>query len=425
MIDETSKWRSHIGVQTRSGFIRNSGHGWRSIVRFDSLGLLIATALAGPVLADAPSIYDYWLGDHIIDYPLSTLDVISTEPDGFGGQTFIRVHAPNNTEVVLTFRQPRNTLQYLEHDWIDRTKTAPTSLNLPGVLEFTFGQTRVRDIQTALGQQGFHYACRQLEQISGGTLTFVSFEVTGQPDAVYTFVAEHSQDLADRGMVDAENIDLTQAVLVATIISRPDYAKDFWCENRIAYTATPSVSESQILENVSFEDFLPRNARIADEDPWEVVADRSVMITKSGALTWGDRLYIMLDPLECTQAEFMALAYTYDDQGLLSLEGKELDGAFNLLTASQNRMPLEQPVRLTSALYAPIEGRKWPPFAVGSFIFGTFDFERIISTETDPSVFGFSLEFGSAAAGMGENYWSLNGLLDAGNEAMKLCRERE
>jgi hypothetical protein len=141
-------------------------------------------------------------------------------------------------------------------------------------------------------------------------------------------------------------------------------------------------------------------------------------------LSWGDRLYIMLDPLECTQADFMALAHTYDDKGLLSLEGKELNGAFNLLIASQNRMPLEQPVRLTSALYAPIDGREWPPFAVGSFVFGIFDFERIISTGTDPSVFGFSLEFGGAAAGMRENYWSLNGLLDAGNEAMKLCRER-
>jgi len=36
-------------------------------MRFDSSYLLIATALAGPVLADAPSAFDYRLGDHIID----------------------------------------------------------------------------------------------------------------------------------------------------------------------------------------------------------------------------------------------------------------------------------------------------------------------------------------------------------------------
>jgi hypothetical protein len=256
-------------------------------------------------------------------------------------------------------------------------------------------------------------------------LTFVSFEIAARPDAIYTFVAEYSQDLADRGLVAAESIDLTQAVLVATIVSRPDYAKDFWCEDRNAYTATPSLPEPKIPENVSFEDFLPRNSLVADEDPWEVIADRSVMITKTGALTWGDRLYIMLNPLECSQAEFMVLAHTYNDQGLLSLEGKELDGAFNLLVASQNRVPLEQPVRLTSALYAPIEGREWPPFAVGSFVFGTFDSKRIISTATDPSVFGFSLEFAGDAAGMRENYWSLEGLSEAGNEAMRICQGRQ
>ena len=394
-------------------------------MRFDGSYLLIATAVAGPVFADAPSVFDYRLGDHIIDYPLSTLDVISAEPDGFGGQTFIKVNAPNKTEVILTFRQPQNTLQYLEHDWIDRTKTASTSLNLSGVREFTFGQTRVRDIQIALGQEGSHYACRQLQPISRGMLTFVSFEIAARPDAIYTFVAEYSQDLADRGLVDADRIDLTQAVLVATIVSRPDYAKDFWCEDRINYTATPSVPETQVPESVSFLDFLPKNARIADEDPWEVVTDRSVMITKNGALTWGDMLYIMLDPVECSRAEFMVFAHTYDDQGLLSLEGKELEGAFNLLDFPQNRVPLETPIRLTSALYAPIDGREWPPFAIGSFVFGTFDFERIISTATDPSVFGFSLEFEGDAAGMRENYWSLDGLLDAGSEAMRKCQERQ
>lgn len=393
-------------------------------MQFNVFGILITTAFAGPALADAPSVFDYWLGDHIIDYPLSALDVISSELDGFGGQAFIKVNAPNATEVVLTFRQPQNTLQYLEHDWIDRTTTAPTALGLTGIPEFTFGQTRVSDIQMALSQQGFHYACRQLQPISGGLLTFVSFEIPSRSNAVYTFVAEYSRDLADNGLVDINNIDLAHAVLVGTIVSRPDYAEDFWCDDRIAYTATPSALEPKIPEDVSFEDFLPAGSRAVDDEPWEVMADPLVMITKNGALTWGDRIFITPKSTDCSLADFVIWAYTYDDQGLLALEGKDVDGAFNLLLVEQKRMPLEVPVNLANALYAPIDGRAWPPFAVGSFAFGTFDFERIISTEGDPSIFGFSLEFANDAAGMRDNYWSLEGLFDAGNEAMRLCKER-
>jgi hypothetical protein len=87
--------------------------------------------------------------------------------------------------------------------------------------------------------------------------------------------------------------------------------------------------------------------------------------------------------------------------------------------------PIEQPITLNSALYAPIEGRKWPPFAIGSFVFGPFDFRRIIEAENDPTVFGFSLEFGSAVAGMRDNFWSLQGLFEAGTEAIRLCQEKE
>lgn len=392
-------------------------------MRFDLPALVLALGLAGPAFADAPSIFDYRLGDHIIDYPLSDLDIINSDLDGFGGQSFIKVNAPNATEVVLTFRQPRNTLQYLEHDWIDRDNTASTALGLPGMLEFTFGQTRVSDIQLALGQQGFHYACRQLQPVSGGLITFVSFEVPSRRNAVYTFVAEYSRDLAGRGLVDLDNIDLTQAVLVAAIVSRPDYADDFWCDERIDYTATPAVPEQRVPANESFEDFLPENARIAETDPWEVVIDPLLMIAKNGALTWGDRLYIMPNPADCSRAEFMVWAHTYDDASLLALEGRDVDGAFNLLLVEQQRVPLETPVPLANALYAPIDGREWPPFAVGSFVFGSFDFDRIIAAEGDPSVFGFSLEFAEGTAGLRDNYWSLEGLFAAGNEAMRLCRE--
>lgn len=121
----------------------------------------------------------------------------------------------------------------------------------------------------------------------------------------------------------------------------------------------------------------------------------------------------------------MAWAHTYDDTGLMSLVGQDVDGDFNLLLVGQNRVPLQTQVPLSNTLYAPIEDREWPPFAIGSFVFGSFDFERIISVEGNPSVFGFSLEFAEGAAGMRDNYWSLEGLFDAGNDAMRLCRERE
>lgn len=388
-----------------------------------SLGL--ALVIAGPAFGEAPSVFEYRLGDNILDYTFSKLNVVSSDLDGFGGQSFIKVDAPHATEVVLTFRQPRNTLQYLEHDWIDRDKTAPTALKLPRMSEFTFGQTRVSDIQMALGQQGFHYACRQIQPIPGGWLTFLSFEIPSKSNAVYTFVAEFSRDLAEQVVVDQEEIDLAKAILVGTIVSRPDYPDDFWCDERIEYTALLTHPDQIVFENKRFEDFLPKGSNIAETDPWELVTDPLLMIAKNGALTWGDRLYIIPNPADCSRADFMVWAHTFDDTGLLALEGEEVNGAFNFLLFEQKRAPLETSVPLVDALYAPINGREWPPFAVGSFIFGSYDFERIIATEGDPSVFGFSLEFAEGTAGLRDNYWSLEGLYEVGNQAIKLCRERE
>ena len=88
---------------------------------------LLVLSLPPAAYADEASVFDYWLGDHIIDYPLSELDVITTDLDSFEGQSFIRVRAPNSNEVVLTFRRPRNTLQYIEHNeffkLLDRLQT--------------------------------------------------------------------------------------------------------------------------------------------------------------------------------------------------------------------------------------------------------------------------------------------------------------
>ena len=385
---------------------------------------LLVLSLSPAAYADEASVFDYWLGDHIIDYPLSGLDVITTDLDNFGGQSFIRVLAPNANEVVLTFRRPRNTLQYIEHDWINREVTSLTALGLPEVPEFIFGQTRIVDIQSALGQQGFHYACRGLEQISGGVLSFISFEFSSRRDAVYTFVVEYSRDLADRGLVDMEEIDLTQAVLVGTIVSLPDYPEDFWCADRVPYTAKPALPDTKAPVNESFEDFLPLGARIAETEPWEVITVPEVMITKNGALTSGDRLFMIPDLSDCSGAEIFLWAHTYDDEKLLALEGRDLDAAFNLLLVEQNRVPLQSPVLLKHALYAPIKGRSWPPFAIGSLSIGRLNLERLVALEKNESAFGFSLEFLTDTAGMQDNYWSLEGLYEAGSEAMRLCREQ-
>ena len=388
------------------------------------IGLLVLS-LSPAAYADEASVFDYWLGDHIIDYPLSELDVITTDLDSFEGQSFIRVRAPNSNEVVLTFRRPRNTLQYIEHDWINREVTSLTALDLPEVPEFIFGQTRIADIQSALGQQGFHYACRSLEQISGGMLSFISFEFSSRRDAVYTFVVEYSRDLANRGLVDLEEIDLTQAVLVGTIVSRPDYPEDFWCADRVPYTAKPALPDAKTSVNESFESFLPLGTSVADTEPWEVITDPEVMIAKNGALTWGDRLFLIPELTDCSGAAIFLWAHTYDDEKLLALEGRDIDAAFNLLLVEQKRVPLQSPALLKHALYAPIKARSWPPFAIGSLSIGTFDLERLIELENNQSAFGFSLEFSTDTAGMQDNYWSLEGLYEAGSEAMRLCREHK
>jgi hypothetical protein len=186
---------------------------------------------------------------------------------------------------------------------------------------------------------------------------------------------------------------------------------------------TQAASQPGPSNKESFEDFLPGSTQVTDKTPWEFISDPFLMISKNGALTWGDRLYIIPHPADCMRADFMVWAHTYDDQGLLSLKGQEVNAAFNMLLVEQQRVTLQAPVRLADTLFAPIDGREWPPFAVGSFVFGTFDFERIIETETDPSVFGFSLEFSSETAGMRDNYWSLDGLFKAGSEAVELCKK--
>ncbi len=386
----------------------------------------ICVALAvipAAVRADEARTYDYALGDHIIEYPTDGPEVLDSEMDGFGGQSFIKFKAADATEVSLTFRRPSQTLHYVEHDWIDRSKSAPTALALPDVAEFQFGKTKVGDVQEALGGDGFHYACRQILPNAGGFLSFLSFEIPSRRNSVYTFVFEHSPDLAKRGLVEGTRAYLEAAVLVATAVFRPSYADDFWCGDLVPYDANAQLPTA--IEQQNFTQFLPLGGAPVATDPWEVITEPALAISKNGAVTWGDRIHIMPDPADCTKAEIMVWAHTTRDRDLLALEGKAVDASFNLLVLNGVRAPIEQPVTLSTALYAPIEGRKWPPFAIGSFVFGPFDFRRIMEAENDPTVFGFSLEFGSAVAGMRDNFWSLEGLFEAGTEAIRLCQEKE
>lgn len=390
-------------------------------MRFKLLLIVPMICLPRLVQADNAAVYGYALGDNIIDYPLDGSDVLDADMAAFGGQQIIKVKGARATDVSLTFRLPSRTLEYVEHDWVDRAVAAKTALNLPGIAEFTFGTTRVAEIQAAFGERGFHYACRQLQRVPGGFLTFVSFEIPSRPEAVYTFVLEYSLDLDERGLVDLTNGDFAEAVLVAATVSRPSYPKDFWCSERIAYTAKPELPSIKI--NETFEDFLPPGVPIVETDPWEVSIEPLLMITKNGAQTWGDRLFIVPTTGDCTMAEIMVWAHTDQEKQLLALKGKEIDGAFNVLMAGQVHGNLRAPLLLNNVLDAPLEGQGLLPFAIGSFVFGPYDFERIVSAEHDPTVFGFSLEFPSGLVGLQNNYWSLEGLLDAGNEAMRVCRE--
>lgn len=403
------------------GFRTSNAHSWRSTLRFKAVILILSMAPVAAA-ADVAKVFDYALGDHIVEYPIDGPEVLDKEMDGFGGQSFIKVKAPEATEIALTFRRPSQTLHYIEHDWIDRSKSASTALSLPETPEFQFGKTKVVDIQKAMGSEGFHYVCRQMLPASGGFLSFLSFEIPSRPDAVYTFILESSEDLIKRGWVGANNKDLDGAVLVATTIFRPSYAKDFWCAERVPYDAEAKLHPPR--EQKNFADFPPTDGITVDQEPWQVMTEPTVMISKSGAMTWGDRMHIAPNPEDCTQAGIMIWAHTLQDEKLLALEGKEVDGFFNLLLADKRREPIETPVKLNHTLYAPIDGREWPPFAIGSFVFGPFDFERLIETENDPSASGFSLEFGSDVAGLRDNFWTLEGLHKAGVEAIKLCKER-
>jgi hypothetical protein len=394
----------------------------QNLVHMKIVYFLAALYALGAGLADVASIYDYRLGDHIIDYPLSELDVISHDLNGFGGQSFIKLNGLGATEVALTFRLPSRTLQYIEHYGLDLEIPAATALSLPEISEFTFGRSRVVDVQAALGKQGFHYACRQLQVIPEGLLTFVSFEIEERPNAIYTFVFEYSRDLAERGLLNYDEVDLTRAILVATIVARPNYAGDFWCSEEVPYTAEPVGMPNTASDAF---DFLPTAATVVPTDPWELITEPFLMIAKNGAVTWGDRLHLVLDTTNCTSADFMIWAHTYEDEALLALEGQEVAASLNVIGSNRERAPLRSPLILDDAMFAPIDGRDWPPFAVGRFFVGSFDLAAISSAEAEPSVLGFSLEFQGDVAGMMSNYWTLEGLEEAASQAIALCRETE
>lgn len=375
------------------------------------------------VMAEEAKIFDHFLGDHIVDFPVDTAEVLDSDIDGYAGQSFIRIMAPEATEIALTFQASSRKLHYIEHDWIDRSKTASTALDLTNTPEFQFGKAKISDVQSALGSEGFHYACRRIVRTSDGFVSFLSFEIPSRPEAVYTFVFEHSPDLIERGWVEPASEDFGGAILVATIVFRPHYGEQFWCPERVAYD--PKSKLPLPPEQQRFSDFLPNGLEEVETDPWSVITEPVLMIAKNGAVTWGDRMHIMPDPVDCANADVMVWAHTVQDKDLLKLKRQAVDAAFNLLLLDGVHAPVEAPMTLSHAIYAPIDGREWPPFAIGSFVFGPFDFKTLAEAENDPDVFGFSLEFGSDVAGMRDNFWSLEGLSKAGAEAIRLCQEKD
>ena len=115
-----------IGGLICRGIRGNSVPSWRSIVIFKAAIFLLALSPSW-VMAEEAKIFDHVLGDHIVDFPIDTAEVLDSDIDGYAGQTFIRIMAPEATEIALTFEASSQKLHYIEHDWIDRSKTASTA----------------------------------------------------------------------------------------------------------------------------------------------------------------------------------------------------------------------------------------------------------------------------------------------------------
>lgn len=148
--------------------------------------VLALAAVPSSLWADEARTYDHRLGDHIVDYPIDAPEVLDSEMDGFGGQSFIKVKAPESTEVALTFRRPRQTLHYVQHDWIERTAQASTALALPDVQDSSSVHRRLAMSKRRLTLMASIMPDRQILPNAGGFLSFLSFEIPSRPDAVYS-----------------------------------------------------------------------------------------------------------------------------------------------------------------------------------------------------------------------------------------------
>ena len=129
---------------------------------------------------------------------------------------------------------------------------------------------------------------------------------------------------------------------------------------RMRYTPTPDLPSKPVTD--SFYDFLPDKAYVAAESRWTVQTEPFLLIQKSGALTYGDSMQIIPEADECNIVKIIVWAQTYEDDRLMDVEGTEVSGSFNMLFRGQVRVPLRSPVVLEKAMFAPINGREWPPF---------------------------------------------------------------
>ena len=99
----------------RRGFTVSSVHEWRNSVRFDRPALVFALGLAGPAFADAPSIFDYRLGNHVTGPEVEL-------PQGYSFHDF---HGNERKEVRLAWWNADAVT------WPEATLSVPDPLELP------------------------------------------------------------------------------------------------------------------------------------------------------------------------------------------------------------------------------------------------------------------------------------------------------
>ena len=162
-----------------------------------------------------------------------------------------------------------------------------------------------------------------------------------------------------------------------------------------------------------------------DESSWEISDTDVIRITKNGSITWGDLLIISLSSEDCETGNISAWANTYNDDELLALEGKNTSGTFGV-TDSKGDFTLVEKTILAHAINAPIDAEKFRlPFAIGLFDLTSVDMPAFLRGLEGNNVTSFWLNFVDEDAGMMDNYWTMDGLIESAKDAVGLCNNRK